>query len=205
MLPNRQKGSWNSSASNGWNEPSRPGTADSGKSVDIRASPVPTNGGKSIDIRASPVPSSGARFVNGPQMNGTLVSNNRKIGIDGSISDERKSVNGHPSLLNGHATLEVAELERKLQIAESERDQAISQLESAQVALKREQVTVEQQRIRIEGLESQLADIHMRTSEAEEIKQNLHESETLYREQTKQNEMLLDMLAQAAAKNFEVQ
>ena len=36
--------------------------------------------------------------------------------------------------------------------------------------------------------------------QAQEIKLNLHETETSYREQAKQNEMLLDLLAQQAAK-----
>ena len=36
--------------------------------------------------------------------------------------------------------------------------------------------------------------------QAQEIKLNLHETESSYREQAKQNEMLLDLLAQQAAK-----
>lgn len=170
----RQKAGWNSNTSNGWSDASRPGTAETQQ-------------------RAS-----GTRLVgNAPNvaMHGAVVGN-RKISYD----DERRVT---PALLNGASTVEVGELERKLAIVVSERDQAVAHVEAAQAALKREQQTVEMQRQRIEGLEAQLADTRLRNNEAQEIKLNLHETETSYREQAKQNEMLLDLLAQQAAKNFE--
>ena len=40
----------------------------------------------------------------------------------------------------------------------------------------------------------------VRVGQAQEIKLNLHETQSSYREQAKQNEMLLDLLAQQAAK-----